>query len=73
MIGGLEVLRNLNWLKTIFGEDFDPTNYRLLIFGILMVAIMVWKPRGFVTSRQPSVHLKSRKAVSGDLVAEGHG
>ena len=60
-------------IKAIFGDDFDPTNYRLLIFGSVMVAIMVLRPRGFVSTRQPSVHLKERRAVSGELVGEGHG
>jgi branched-chain amino acid transport system permease protein len=73
MIGGLEVLRNLSMLKIIFGPDFDPSSYRLLIFGMLMVVIMVWKPRGIVSTRTPSVFLRERKAVSGDLVGEGHG
>jgi branched-chain amino acid transport system permease protein len=73
MIGGLELLRNLSWLKAIFGPDFDPSNYRLLIFGTAMVAIMVWRPRGLITTRTPSVFLKQRKAVSGDLVGEGRG
>ncbi len=73
MIGGIEALRNLQFLKVIFGDDFDPANYRLLIFGVVMVAIMIWRPRGFVSTRQPSVALKERKAVSGSLVGEGHG
>jgi branched-chain amino acid transport system permease protein len=47
--------------------------YRMLIFGMAMVAIIVWRPRGLVGSRTPSVFLKERKAVSKDLVAEGHG
>jgi branched-chain amino acid transport system permease protein len=47
--------------------------YRMLIFGISMVAIMVWRPRGLVSSREPSVVLKRRKAISGDLVKEGTG
>jgi len=60
MIGGFEVFRELEEL-------------RMLVFGLLMVVIMVWKPRGLVSSRQPSVYLKEKKAVSGDLVAEGEG
>jgi branched-chain amino acid transport system permease protein len=47
--------------------------YRMLIFGASMVAIMVWRPRGLVSSRTPSVVLKKRKAISGDLVKEGTG
>ncbi|MCB1742150.1 MAG: high-affinity branched-chain amino acid ABC transporter permease LivM, partial [Gammaproteobacteria bacterium] len=39
MIGGIELLRNLDFLKTIFGESFDPTQYRMLIFGLAMVLI----------------------------------
>ena len=38
-----------------------------------MVLMMIFRPRGFVSSRTPSVFLKERKAVSGDLVSEGHG
>ncbi|MGB7176895.1 MAG: high-affinity branched-chain amino acid ABC transporter permease LivM, partial [Xanthobacteraceae bacterium] len=28
MIGGTEILRQLDFLKSIFGQDFDPTQYR---------------------------------------------
>jgi len=73
MIGGLEVLRELTFLKAIFGENFDPTSYRMLIFGLAMVVIMVWRPRGLISTRQPSIALGDRKAISGDLVGEGHG
>lgn len=73
MIGGTEIMRELNFLKQIFGESFDPTQYRMLIFGFAMVAIMVFRPRGFVATRQPTVFLKERKTISSDLVGEGHG
>lgn len=73
MIGGFEAFRNLDFLKTIFGDDFDPSLYRMFIFGLSMVAIMVWRPRGLIASRTPSVALKQKQAISGDLVKEGHG
>jgi len=73
MIGVPELMRELDWLKAIFGQDFDPTQYRLLLFGAAMVVMMIWKPRGLVSTRMPSVFLKERRAVSGDLVKEGHG
>ncbi len=73
MIGGTEILRELDWLKNIFGKDFDPTQYRMLIFGFSMVALMIWKPRGLISTREPSIFLKERKSISGDLVKEGHG
>jgi branched-chain amino acid transport system permease protein len=45
----------------------------MLLFGLGMVLIMIWKPRGLVATRQPSVFLKERKAISGAHVREGHG
>jgi branched-chain amino acid transport system permease protein len=73
MIGGTEIMRDLDFLKSVFGSDFDPTQYRMLIFGFAMVLIMIWKPRGLIGTREPSAFLKERKAVSGALVREGHG
>jgi branched-chain amino acid transport system permease protein len=73
MIGGTEILRQLTFLKTIFGPTFDPTQYRMLLFGLAMVLIMIWRPRGLISTREPSVFLKERKAISVDLVKEGHG
>src|SRR5262245_35219371 len=73
MIGGTELLRELDWLKDIFGADFDPTQYRMLVFGLAMVLLMIWRPRGLVSTRQPSIFLRERRAVRADLVREGHG
>jgi len=73
MIGGTEVLRELDVLKQAFGSDFDPTQYRMLLFGFAMVLIMVVRPRGLISTRQASVHLIERKKISGALVREGHG
>ncbi len=73
MIGGTELLRELDFLKAVFGEGFDPDQYRMLIFGLAMVLIMIWKPRGFVSAREPTVFLTERKSISGSHVKEGHG
>jgi branched-chain amino acid transport system permease protein len=73
MIGGIELLRNLTVLQQVFGSDFDPTQYRMLIFGLAMVAIMVWKPRGLISSRSPSVIYKERKKIGADAVSQGEG
>ncbi|MFT0893265.1 high-affinity branched-chain amino acid ABC transporter permease LivM [Pseudochelatococcus sp. G4_1912] len=73
MVGGPELLRHLTFTKAIFGPDFDPNDYRLLIFGLAMVVMMVWRPRGLIAHRNPSIVLKERKAISGSLVKEGNG
>lgn len=72
-IGGTEILREMQFLKVIFGPDFTPELYRMLLFGIAMVIVMVWKPRGFVSSREPTAFLHERKAVSSAFTKEGHG
>ncbi|MBV5266450.1 high-affinity branched-chain amino acid ABC transporter permease LivM [Pinisolibacter aquiterrae] len=73
LVGGFELMREMDFLKLIFGTDFDPTQYRTLLFGAAMVGIMLWKPRGLISTREPTAFLKERKAVSGSLVTEGHG
>jgi branched-chain amino acid transport system permease protein len=60
MIGGFELFREF-------------AQFRMLVFGGAMVAIMVWRPRGLVATREPSVFLKKRKTVSAEYVAEGRG
>jgi branched-chain amino acid transport system permease protein len=73
MIGGTEIMRELDFLKLIFGATFDPTQYRMLLFGLAMVLIMIWRPRGLITTREPSIVLKERKTIAADLINEGHG
>ncbi|WP_025897669.1 high-affinity branched-chain amino acid ABC transporter permease LivM [Sneathiella glossodoripedis] len=60
LIGGFEFFR-------------EAEQFRMLIFGLAMVVIMVWKPRGLVSTRIPSIFLKEKKAVSSDMVAQGEG
>ncbi|MEQ8450715.1 MAG: high-affinity branched-chain amino acid ABC transporter permease LivM [Nitratireductor sp.] len=73
MIGGIEMLRNLGFLQHVFGDGFDPTQYRMLIFGLAMVLIMVWRPRGLITTREPTAVLKEKKRIGADMVAQGEG
>ena len=73
VIGAFELFRELAFLKAIMPDGFDPAQYRMLAVGIAMVLIMRWRPRGLVTKRDPSIFLKEKKAVSADLVAQGHG
>jgi branched-chain amino acid transport system permease protein len=73
MIGGTEILRELDWLKRVFGPDFEPTQYRMLLFGLAMVLLMIWKPRGLISFRAPSIFLRERRLVRADIVKEGHG
>jgi branched-chain amino acid transport system permease protein len=69
MIGGTEIMRELDFLKILFGSDFDPTQYRMLLFGFAMVLIMIWKPRGLIATRHPSALLKDHR-TQGELVCK---
>jgi len=61
MIGGSELFRGLE-------------QYRMLVFGAAMVLLMIWRPRGLVGHRAPTIYLGSeRNLISSSLVKEGHG
>jgi branched-chain amino acid transport system permease protein len=62
IVGASEILRELTFLKAIFGEDFDPTQYRMLLVGLAMVAMMNFRPRGLVSTRQPTILLNDAGA-----------
>ena len=48
MLGGFELFREFQL-------------YRMLVFGFAMVLIMIWRPRGLVSTREPSLYLGGRK------------
>jgi branched-chain amino acid transport system permease protein len=57
MIGGFEFFRQFE-------------QFRMLVFGTAMVAIMVWRPRGLVATRTPSVFLKEKKIIPAVIIEE---
>jgi branched-chain amino acid transport system permease protein len=71
LIGGSEILRELAFLKPVIGDD--PAKFRMLLVGLGMVLMMLWKPRGLISVRTPSLFLKERKAIGAENVKEGHG
>src|SRR5476651_2716420 len=60
MLGGFELFRGLD-------------QYRMLVFGFAMVLLMIWRPRGLIGHRAPTVFLRHNTTISSDLVKEGHG
>jgi branched-chain amino acid transport system permease protein len=57
MIGGFELFRNFE-------------QFRMLVFGAAMVAIMVWRPRGLIATRTPSIFLEEKKPIPAAIVEE---
>ncbi|HTQ72321.1 MAG TPA: high-affinity branched-chain amino acid ABC transporter permease LivM [Acidocella sp.] len=47
--------------------------YRMLIFGIALVVIMIVRPRGFISTRRPTVSLGKAKAIGAALISQGKG
>ncbi len=48
-------------------------DYRMLIFGLSMVLVMIWRPRGLMAGRTPSAFLHEARAISSSFVKEGRG
>ncbi len=57
MLGGFEFFR-----------EFE--QYRMLVFGVAMVAVMIYRPRGLIATRTPSAFLRTRKTVPAAIVSE---
>jgi branched-chain amino acid transport system permease protein len=57
MLGGFELFRELD-------------QYRMLVFGAAMVAIVIYRPRGLVATRTPSVSLHDQKDIPVAVVGE---
>ena len=60
MVGGTELFR-------------DFAQYRMLVFGAALVAMMILRPRGLVSGRTPSVSLGKSRKISAELIAQGRG
>jgi branched-chain amino acid transport system permease protein len=57
MLGGFEFFREF-------------AQYRMLVFGLAMVVIMIWRPRGLVATRTPSIFLGQRHDIDSALVRQ---
>jgi branched-chain amino acid transport system permease protein len=80
MVGGLEALRDfLSFLggqmnsEVFSGIASELPLYRMLIFGLALVVMMVLRPRGLVSGRTPTVALTAAKEIAPELVAQGRG
>ena len=73
IMGSFELFREMDFMKAVLPSGTEPIQFRMLAVGLAMVLMMRFRPRGFVTRREPTVYLKEKKSVSADLVAEGHG
>lgn len=60
MIGGFELFRGFE-------------QFRMLVFGSAMVLLMIWRPRGLIGHRAPTVFLEKPTEISSTMVKEGHG
>ena len=60
MIGGFELFRGFE-------------QFRMLVFGSAMVLLMIWRPRGLIGHRAPTLFLQKPAAISSTMVKEGRG
>jgi branched-chain amino acid transport system permease protein len=78
MVGGLEALRDfLSFLGDQMGSHLfsgiasELPLYRMLIFGLALVVVMVLRPRGLISGRTPSVALTAPKEIAAEIVEQG--
>jgi branched-chain amino acid transport system permease protein len=45
------------------GREFE--QYRMVIFGAAMVAIMIWRPRGLLAFREPTIRMNAAPGRGG--------
>ena len=69
VLSGLNSQPGFGWLAPLVG---DIGQYRMLIFGLALVGMMVLRPRGLVSGRTPSVALGAQpREIAAELVAQG--
>src|SRR5271165_979773 len=80
MIGGLEMLRyglavlgEVSQNETFQAIANELPLFRMLIFGLALVIMMVLRPRGLVSGRTPTVALGESREIAAELVAQGRG
>ena len=59
---GIVIAATLLVVLPEFGRQF--AEFRMLLFGAAMIAIMVWRPHGLLARREPSIRLKHHGASS---------
>ena len=57
MLGGFEFFREF-------------AQYRMLVFGLAMVVIMIWRPRGLVATRTPSIFMGKHHDIDAEFVRQ---
>jgi branched-chain amino acid transport system permease protein len=58
-----------NFLHATFHADIDLTNSRFLIYGVILVLMMLFRPEGLLPSRQRAAELKPQD-TDPDLIAQ---
>jgi branched-chain amino acid transport system permease protein len=51
-----------NFLQNVVHVNVDLTNSRFLIYGVILVTMMLFRPEGLLPSRQRAAELHSKKA-----------
>ena len=73
MIGGTEIMRDLDFLKPSSAASSIRRSTACCCSALAMVLIMIWKPRGLISTRDPTAFLHERKTIAAKFVKEGRG
>jgi branched-chain amino acid transport system permease protein len=65
IIGGIVVWYMPEWLRTLGAQlgftTFNPAEYRFLVFGIVLIVMMIFRPQGIWPSRRVAAEVRDRR------------
>ena len=64
IIGGAVTWYLPEWLRGVganLGLDFDPAEYRIAIFGLVLIVMMIFRPQGIVASKRRAAEFADRR------------
>ena len=64
IVGGAITWYLPEWLRGVgsqLGLDFDPAEYRIAVFGVVLIVMMIFRPQGIVASKRRAAEFADRR------------
>ncbi|MGW4297541.1 branched-chain amino acid ABC transporter permease, partial [Micromonospora chersina] len=64
IVGGAVTWYLPEWLRGVgdlIGVEFDAAEYRILVFGLVVIVMMIFRPQGLVPNRRRAAEFADRR------------
>ncbi len=64
IVGGAVTWYLPEWLRGVgsqLGLDFDPAEYRIAVFGLVLIVMMIFRPQGIIASKRRAAEFADRR------------